>query len=66
MTYSQTRVSGHQRQTQYKTVWINEHTRTTASERQARPFTGAGHVDMDSIRARRQYIAQCKAAGLPY
>lgn len=66
MTYTETRVSGHQRQTQYKTVWVQEHTRSTASERAHRPFTGAGHVDMESIRARRTYIAQRKAAGLPY
>ena len=66
MTYTDTRVSGHQRQTQYKTVWVNEHTRSTASERAHRPFTGAGHVDMESIRARRTYVAQCKAAGIAY
>jgi hypothetical protein len=61
MTYTQTRVSGHQRQTQYKTVWVSEHTRSTASERAARPFTGSGHVDMESIRARRREIAIQKA-----
>ena len=60
MTYTQTRVSGHQRQTQYKTVWVSEHSRTTASERAAKPYTGSGHADMASIRARRVALALAK------
>ena len=62
MTYTETRVSGHQRQTQYKMVWVSEHTRSTASERAARPFTSSGHVDMESIRARRRDNAAKKEA----
>ena len=66
MTYNSVPVRGHIRQTAYKTVWIHEHTRTTASEREAKSMTSSGHADMESIRARRRHIAMCKAAGLPY
>ena len=64
MISTSTRVQGHLRQTQSKTVWVTEHVRATASEQAARPYTGSGHVDMESIRARRVAIAAEKAERL--
>ena len=61
MTFSSTRVQGHLRQTKNKTVWVTEHLRATASEQAARPYTGSGHLDMESIRSRRAAIAAEKA-----